>query len=96
MNVSRTKILCVEIYKTINKINPQFMNEVFNLKEKTESRSSQVEPGHICEKKSLKVFGPKIWNNLPYHIKLSQNLETFKSMIEKWNGSREYMQIFSL
>lgn len=61
MNVSRRKILCVEIYKTINKINPQFMNEVFNLKEnkgagprkiKTESRSSQVEPGHICEKKS--------------------------------------------
>ena len=92
MNVSRRKILCVEIYKTINKINPQFMNEVFNLKEnkeagprkiKTESRSSQVEPGHICEKKSLKVFGSKIWNNLPYHIKLSQNLEIFKSMIEK-------------
>ena len=23
--------------------------------------------------KSLKVLGPKIWNNLPYHVKSSEN-----------------------
>ena len=28
--------------------------------------------------KSLKVLGPKIWNILPYHVKSSDNLDTFK------------------
>ena len=28
--------------------------------------------------KSLKVLGPKICNNLPYHVKYSDNLDTFK------------------
>ena len=28
-------------------------------------------------KKSLKMLGPKLWNNLPYHIKSSGKLESF-------------------
>ena len=31
--------------------------------------------------KSLRVFGPKIWNSLPYHIKSSENLESFKMIL---------------
>ena len=31
--------------------------------------------------KSLRVFGPKVSNNLPYHIKSSENLESFKMII---------------
>ena len=29
MSVNRLRILCVEIYKTVNKLNPQFMNIIF-------------------------------------------------------------------
>ena len=36
--------------------------------------------------KSLKRFGPKIWNSLPLHIKSSENLNTFKDAIKSWNG----------
>ena len=32
MNASRLQSLCVEIYKSINSINPSFMNEVFRLR----------------------------------------------------------------
>ena len=38
--------------------------------------------------KSLRVFGPKVWNSLPYHIKSSENLESFKTIIKHWNGTR--------
>lgn len=41
----------------------------------------------IFGEKSLKDFGAKIFNNLPYYIKSSQNLEMFKGMIENWGGS---------
>ena len=36
--------------------------------------------------KSIRSFGPKIWNSLPPHIKSCENLETFKRVIKSWDG----------
>ena len=36
--------------------------------------------------KSLKFYGPKIWNALPVNIKTAENLNAFKDLIKKWNG----------
>ena len=33
MSVNMLRNLCVEIYKTINKLNPEFMNNIFKVKE---------------------------------------------------------------
>ena len=33
-------------------------------------------------KKSLRTFGPKLWNSLPGHIKSSENLKSFKRTIK--------------
>ena len=33
ISVNRLRILCAEIYKTINKINPGFINNIFKVKE---------------------------------------------------------------
>ena len=33
MSVNKLRNLCVEIYKTINKLNPKFMNNVVKVKE---------------------------------------------------------------
>ena len=32
MNVRRLRTLCVEIYQTLNDLNPSFMNDIFKLK----------------------------------------------------------------
>ena len=37
-------------------------------------------------KRSLRSFDPKLWNSLPYHIKSSENLESFKKTIKHWDG----------
>ena len=37
-------------------------------------------------KKSLRMFGPKILSSLTYHIKSSENLESFKTVIKNWDG----------
>ena len=37
--------------------------------------------------KSWKVYGPKVWNSLPFHIKTPENLIQFKSLIKNWNGN---------
>ena len=33
MSANKLRNLCVKIYKTINKLNPQFMNNIFKVKE---------------------------------------------------------------
>ena len=39
---------------------------------------TEPRPGKI-----LRVFGPKLWNSLPYHIKSSENLESFRRTIKQ-------------
>ena len=36
---------------------------------------------------SLKSYGPKIWNDLPFNIKTAETLKIFKTLIKKWNGA---------
>ena len=36
---------------------------------------------------SKKGLCPKICNNLPYHNKSSENLDTFKNLLKNWDGS---------
>ena len=92
MKVNRLRSLCIEIYKSINNINPTYMNEISKLRKTSRAVRSnyklnldvptinQVSFGD----KSLRYYGPKIWNSLPFHIKSSENLEAFKN-IKNWN-----------
>ena len=76
MDVKRKDKLCIEIYKTLNNLIPNFMKEIFGLRLCSRpvreqhklnlniSRKRQVTFGT----KSLERLGPKNRNNLPYHI----------------------------
>ena len=74
MNVRRLRTLSVEIYKTLNDLNPSFMNNVFKLNQEWNQKTFGY--------KNRKALGPKIWNNLPYHVKSSENLDTFKNLLK--------------
>ena len=47
------------------------------------SRKRQINFGT----KSLESLGSKIWTNMPCDIKSAENLNVFKNLIKKWNGS---------
>ena len=47
------------------------------------SRKRQINFGT----KSSESLGSKIWNNMPCDIKSAENLNVFKNLIKKWNGS---------
>ena len=95
MSVNTLRNLCVEIYKTINKLNPEFMNNIFKVKENKrlvrEQYKLNLETPEWNQvtfgEKSLEVYGPKVWNSLPFHIKTSENLIQFKNLIKNWNGN---------
>ena len=72
MNLSRKRTVCIEIYKTSNKLNPSYTNDIFKLgitdrltREKYKlnleiSKSNQVTFGT----RNLRSYGPNIWNAL--------------------------------
>ena len=90
MNVRRLRNSCVKIYKTLNDLNPSFMNNIFKLKINGREVRDKYKLNWDIPKwnqktfgyKSLKVLGPKIWNNLPYHVKSSETLYTFKNLLK--------------
>ena len=95
MIVRRLRILCVEIFKALNDLNPSFMYNIFKLKINGREVRNKYKLNLDIPKwnqktygyKSLKVLGPKIWNNLPYHVKSSENLDTFKNLLKNWDGN---------
>ena len=92
MNVSRLRYLCIEIFKTINKLNPSFMQEIFKVKYSIYSlreinnlvhyRPNQITFGS----NSLRSLGPQIWDGLPNDMKSAENLNILKDMLKKWEG----------
>ena len=93
MNVTRLRSLRIEIFKTLNNINPAFVNEIFELRKTKRAVRNQyklnLEVPIINQvtfgAKSIRYLGPKIWNSLPFHIKSSESLTTFKRIIKNWD-----------
>ena len=69
----------------VTKLNPEFMNNIFKVKENKRLVRKQYKLNLETPEwnqvtfgaKSLKVYGSKVWNNLPFHIKTSENLVQF-------------------
>ena len=91
MHLSRLRSLSLEIFKTLNDLNPSFMKDIFQIRTSnyslrnpnnlTHYRPNQVTFGT----NSLRFLGPQIWNCLPEELKSADNLNTFKGLITQWD-----------
>ena len=70
------KVLCI-VYRCVNKQGPEFLNEMFNIKEPTQTlRSSNQSYQDILVTKcqshgdqAFSVLGTRVWNMLPLDIR---------------------------
>ena len=90
MQIKRIKQLAIEIFKTVNNLNPDFMKNIF-----TSKQNARVRPHDLVVRshntatygdKSLKTLRPKIWNALPTEIKHETSLRRFKEYVNLWSG----------
>ena len=96
MSINRVRTLCIEIFKTINNLNPPFMKDIFQLRitdrpvraQNTNNLKVETRKTVAFGTNSISSLGPKIWNNLPYHLKCSESLAFFKQIIKKWDGTK--------
>ena len=68
MNDKRLRVFCVELQKTINKLNPSFMRDIFKLRSNNRPARGKHKMNMIIpefnqvsyEQKSLRTFDPKL------------------------------------
>ncbi len=84
------RLLALEIYKTLNNLNPVFMRDYF-LPKRVDHDLRRTNPLQIPKVRttayginSLCFQGPKIWNALPAETKPAQNVKQFKSFTKDW------------
>ena len=91
IEIKRLRQLSIEIFKTIYNLNPSYMKEIFilNTQRGSESKNLYVQSHRAKNygENSLKTLGPKIWNSLPDHFKVSRSLDSFKELINTWTGT---------
>ena len=90
--VSRLKNILIETFKTINKINPQFLHDLFEI---NDTEYALRDPLPLLPPKfhtatygrnSFSFEAAKMWNNLPNDFKYIQDLDEFSSQIHEWSG----------
>ena len=82
--------MAIEIFKTLNDLNPAYMKDIFVKNENphvlrnNERHENDLEissyKGFTYGECSLKNLGPYIWNSLPTEIKNSKSLSAFKKL----------------
>ena len=97
MKLRRLKTLAIEIFKTVNELNPNFMKTIF-----TSKTNYRVRPFDLLVKNrnTEMALGPKIWNALPENIKKETSFSKFKEYIKSWSGPvqnvPEYSEIMEI
>ena len=95
INLTRARTLCIEIYKTFNKLNPGYMNDIFKLRNTDRLTQEKYKLNLKIPKtnqvtfvtRSLRSCSLKILNALPYNRKSSENPNSFKIIIKCYDGT---------
>jgi hypothetical protein len=92
--IRRIRTIASEVFKSLNNLNPAFMNEMFEVKNVSyDLRDSKI----LCQpkfnnitygKSTFKYYGGHIWNGLPNEIKTSTDIDQFKSLLRTWEGPK--------
>ena len=98
MKIKRLRVLAMEILKTVNSLNPNYMKDIFTPKLHPKARPNDILIKHhntiTYGTKSLKILGPKIWNQLLSDIKLGTSYSTLyltQSFPSSSFSAREYL-----
>ena len=105
MDVKKEYKLCQEIYKTINNLNLIFIKKTnFDLSLCSRVVRKQYKLNLDIPRKKQVVFGTaslgylglRTWNNILYHIKYVENMNVFKYLVKKANGSSRSCNVYAL
>ena len=90
--MSRIKTITIETFKSIKKLNPQFLHDIFTIYDTNHNLRDplRLQPPKVNSTtyglNSYKYEASRLWNNLPSSFKNIHDLNVFSSMIIDWSG----------
>ena len=88
---SRETMLMVEVFKSIHHLSPKFMRDMFQPKstpyELRAKNTLQIPPSRTVKygQRTLSAHEAVLWNSLPSSARACNDLNTFKTLLERWN-----------
>ena len=99
MEIKRLRCLALEIFKTVNNLNPYYMKEIFSKTTNLTHRPLDINFNQNNTTKygsnSLRSLGPHIWNSLPSKIKMETGYKKFKNYMNDWFGLKCKCNMYS-
>ena len=91
MEIKWYRTLAIEIYKTLNDLNPAYMIDIFHLPmNRTSKRLANLKTNRFkivkFEGNSLKTLGTILLNSLPFNARKCLSLYNFKCFIRNWGA----------
>ena len=92
--LTRLKNLTLDVFKSIKRLNPPYLNELFEIKAipyETRKSIQLVQPLRQTTTYGLRTIsytGAKLWNDLPFQIDDISELDVqdFRSILKSWKG----------
>ena len=94
LEITRQKCILIEVYKSINNLNPVYLNDLF-----TRVNSVHFPRGSVMGlsmpttmtvsygSHSIKHFGTILWNSLPFELQKAANINMFRNELLTWKGA---------
>ncbi len=93
LELSRQRQLCVEVFKCIHELSPKYMCNLFSLQDKQVHNTKSVKmliQNHYNSvtygRKTFVHYATHVWNKLPNSVKSTNDLDSFKELINTWYG----------
>ena len=74
--------LLILVYKCINNMAPESISDLIDIKDVTTCTLAYKHFQSSYARKSFSYIAPKLWNNLPYNLRLCPTLTKFKSQLK--------------
>ena len=92
LHVRRLKQMACEVFKLVNKLSPEYINDLVNIKPSTYNfraeRQADV-PRVNTTRYGLRSFRSEatlVWNSLPNELRVAESYPQFRRMIRGWDG----------
>ena len=94
LHLGRLKMLATEVYKSVHKLNPPYIQDIYKTKTTVTNRRLRIQNNLHMPRvnsttyglNSLAYQGAKIWNGLTQDLQSAISLNSFKRLLGTWTG----------
>ena len=93
LQVRRLRVMALECFKILHGLSPSYLDD-FIVKRNTRYSFRYINTVNLPRvrtekfgRRSFRFAAPKLWNDLPIHMRADMKFEVFRAVINRWDGS---------